>query len=106
MSSIVEQLKTIAEATRQFQQLIDDEQWDVLNQKAEDRQKQLQTIFESEIDATIANEVREHVQAILDLDKAYAEQVKANKEKSMNNIVDIRSRFSAAKKYKAIHDDI
>ncbi len=105
MSSIVEQLKAIAEETRQFKQLIDEEQWDLLNQKAESRQKQLELIFKSEIDTDIANEVREHVQAILELDKAYAEQVKASKEKEVSNVVDIRSRFSAAKKYKNIHDD-
>lgn len=105
MSSIVEQLKAIAEETRQYKQLIDEEQWDALNQKAENRQKQLEAIFESEIDTEIANEVKEHVQTILELDKAYAEQVKANKKKEVNNVVDIRSRFSAAKKYKKIHDD-
>jgi len=104
MPSILESLKHIEDETESYKTLIKNKQWDQLSSLTVKRQQKLESIFNQDIDKSLVDEVKNSIERILKLDQAYAQEVKNQKKGESSNIIDIKSKFKAAKQYKSIHE--
>lgn len=101
---VLEELKQIETETASYKALVQEEQWEKLSELTASRQKRLESIFTQKIDENLVAQVTSSIQRILALDKEYADAIDHQRIGETNNIINIKSKFKAAKQYKSIHE--
>jgi hypothetical protein len=102
-NSSAEQMKSIYLTTKKLSRLIENEDWDLLNESTAERQKALESVFARPIDENQKIEVTNYIEKILTLDKEYKLLVEKKKRTSIEKSNVIKKQYNAARSYQAIN---
>ena len=104
MESITERLKKIIITSYQYGSIIEDEDWEKLNKQLDLRQKYLKTIFSSPFAKNEKKNIQDSIIEIQKIDKINNERIDFLKNATHNDIMDIKRKVTAVKKYSEIHE--
>lgn len=103
--NLVEELKQIKSATTDLKKLIIDEDWQALELAIDKRQKNLEIFFTKPIPDKDKNFVLSSIEVIQKQDIEYQKLIKAKKNHSTKESVNLKRQYSAAKAYSKVSDE-
>ncbi|NVJ60363.1 MAG: flagellar protein FliT [Gammaproteobacteria bacterium] len=102
--STLEKLDSIIDETKQYDAMVEQQQWSELNDLANKRQKTLEEVFQEPIDATVRQLILDRVEALIKLDKAIRAKISQVQKSLSAEVIDFASRSKAAKKYQQVEN--
>ena len=97
-------LDTIIDETKRYDEMVQHQQWNELNQLATIRQQTLEQVFEGPIDPALRQPIMDRIETLIKLDHAIRAKITEAQKHLSAEVIDFASRSKAAKKYRQVED--